>query len=89
MFYVSAWFYGLTWLGQPLYIGPFVDQQACHEARQQYDTNGVTECFEGLEERAYAHGGETRGNHHRDFGGLGPARYRGGVGPRLAQHDGG
>jgi hypothetical protein len=55
MFYVAAWFYGLTWLGSPIYIGPFVDAQACHEARSAHGVAEVAgECFQGLDERAYA-----------------------------------
>ena len=59
MFYVSAWFYSLMWLGQPIYIGPFVDQQACTDQWRahgwsQYGQAGA--CFEGLDIRAYARG---------------------------------
>ena len=58
MFYVSAWFYSLIWLGAPIYIGPFVDEQACYESRRApgHDPQ-AGECFEGLDQRAYAQGG--------------------------------
>ena len=52
MFYLLAWFYGLTLAGaaEPMFIGPFDSMQECQEARAdevRRGLEGADTCFWG------------------------------------------